>query len=106
MHRGVGLGPANRGETRQRSRDALPQGSQRGLSSRRRGLWRRDSEEAERWSLAGRPASGDRGGNISSAQRSIAMSRGLTYADLTAAEQLQYTTIVRHLHALSTGGDV
>jgi cysteine desulfuration protein SufE len=33
------------------------------------------------------------------------MSRGLTYADLTAAEQLQYTTIVSHIHAMSTGGD-
>jgi hypothetical protein len=33
------------------------------------------------------------------------MSRGLTYADLTAAEQWQYTTIVSHIHALSTGGD-
>ena len=32
------------------------------------------------------------------------MSRGLTYADLTAAEQLQYTMIVRHIHATSTGG--
>jgi cysteine desulfuration protein SufE len=33
------------------------------------------------------------------------MSRGLTYADLNAAEQLQYTMIVSHLHAASTGGD-
>lgn len=33
------------------------------------------------------------------------MSRGLTYADLTAAEQWQYTTIVRHIHAMSTRGD-
>lgn len=33
------------------------------------------------------------------------MSRGLTYADLTAAEQLQYTTIVRHIHAACPGGD-
>lgn len=34
------------------------------------------------------------------------MSRGLTYADLTVAEQVQYTTIVRHIHAARTGGDV
>src|SRR2546427_394430 len=33
------------------------------------------------------------------------MSRGLTYADLTAAEQLQYTMMVSHIHAMSTGGD-
>jgi cysteine desulfuration protein SufE len=33
------------------------------------------------------------------------MSRGLTYADLTAAEQWQYTTIVRHIHATSAGSD-
>jgi cysteine desulfuration protein SufE len=33
------------------------------------------------------------------------MSRGLTYADLTAAEQVQYTTIVRHIHAASTDSD-
>ena len=33
------------------------------------------------------------------------MSRGLTYADLTAAEQWQYTTIVSHLQAASTEGD-
>jgi hypothetical protein len=33
------------------------------------------------------------------------MSRGLTYADLTAAEQEQYTTIVSHIHAMSKGGD-
>ena len=33
------------------------------------------------------------------------MSRGLTYADLTAAEQVQYTTIVSHIHAASTADD-
>jgi cysteine desulfuration protein SufE len=33
------------------------------------------------------------------------MSRGLTYADLTAAEQVQYTTLVSHIQAASTGGD-
>jgi Fe-S metabolism associated domain len=33
------------------------------------------------------------------------MSRGLTYADLTAAEQVQYTTIVSRIQAASTGGD-
>jgi cysteine desulfuration protein SufE len=33
------------------------------------------------------------------------MSRGLTYADLTAAEQVQYTTIVSQIQAASTGGD-
>lgn len=33
------------------------------------------------------------------------MSRGLTYADLTAAEQLQYTTIVSRIQAASAGGD-
>ena len=33
------------------------------------------------------------------------MSRGLTYADLTAAEQVQYTTLVSQIQAASTGGD-
>jgi cysteine desulfuration protein SufE len=33
------------------------------------------------------------------------MSRGLTYADLTAAEQGQYTTIVRHIQTPGTGKD-
>ena len=33
------------------------------------------------------------------------MSRGLTYADLTAAEQVQYTTLVSRIQAASTGGD-
>jgi cysteine desulfuration protein SufE len=33
------------------------------------------------------------------------MPRGLTYADLTAAEQVQYTTIVRHIQAAGTGKD-
>jgi cysteine desulfuration protein SufE len=33
------------------------------------------------------------------------MSRGLTYTDLNATEQLQYTTIVSHINAASTGGD-
>jgi cysteine desulfuration protein SufE len=33
------------------------------------------------------------------------MSRGLTYADLTAAEQWQYTTIVSHIHTMSTRDD-
>jgi len=33
------------------------------------------------------------------------MSRGLTYADLTAAERAQYTTIVSHIHAASTRDD-
>ena len=33
------------------------------------------------------------------------MSRGLTYADLTAAEQVQYTTIVSHIHAASHADD-
>src|SRR5262245_19831975 len=39
-----------------------------------------------------------------STQRSASISRGLTYADLTAAEQVQYTTIVRHIQAASAGG--
>lgn len=33
------------------------------------------------------------------------MSRGLTYTDLNAAEQLQYTTLVSHIAVASTGGD-
>lgn len=33
------------------------------------------------------------------------MSRGLTYADLTAVEQVQYTTIVSQIQAASTEGD-
>jgi cysteine desulfuration protein SufE len=33
------------------------------------------------------------------------MSRGLTYADLTAAEQGQYTTLVSRIQAARTGGD-
>ena len=33
------------------------------------------------------------------------MSRGLTYADLMAAEQVQYTTLVRQIQAASAGGD-
>ena len=33
------------------------------------------------------------------------MARGLTYADLTAAEQMQYTALVSQLQAASRGGD-
>src|SRR5262252_7691494 len=40
-----------------------------------------------------------------STQRSASMSRGLTYADLTAAEQGQYTTLVRQIQAASAGED-
>src|SRR5262245_14848772 len=82
--------------TRRRgSGDGTPEerASQRGMAARRRMSWRRGADGAEQRSLEGTPTRGDKGGNISSAQRSAAMSRGLTYADLTAAEQWQYTTI-------------
>src|SRR5215831_19253685 len=61
------------------------------------GSWRR--------SLEGTSSGAERVGNHASTQRSTSMSRGLTYADLTAAEQGQYTTLVSRIQAASTGGD-